>query len=256
MLRAALLPSLVLVLPACAPTIWGMARYAEMGLDGDVLIADAGVSASNDFDALGLDDEESTPGFVGDFKWGSPHLTVSQQSSSFSGDGTLDATISIGGDTISAGADVASDLDLGLTNATLTFDILPTSMLELGVGFGVNLIDVDAKFVEDGTGETVETDEMLPAPVLAVRGGAALGPVEIQGLLSGISYDGGDESIEYFDLDLYGRYSFLGGNNRLSGSLVLGWRESSLDVEYEDDDSDVELDLGYSGPFVGLQLRF
>lgn len=243
-------------LSACSlPRLDAMARYGQYGLDGDIAISSSGASASNDIDTLGLDDTEGAAGAVVDFKWGMPHLSISTQSTSYSGDGTLDADISFDGNTIDAGTDVASDLDLDLTTGVLTFDVLP-GPVELGLGFGVTLVGFDMKFVEDGTGETVDTDERAPIPVLAARAGMQFGSLEVGGLLSGMSVNSGDVDASLFDLDLFGRWNFIGGEDHLGGSLVLGWREVNFDVDYEDGDDDVNLDLGYSGPYIGLLVRF
>ena len=246
-----------LLLAACsAPRIDAMGRYGQYQLEGDIALNSGSAGGSNDVEDLGLDEEEGTAGVLVDFKWGVPHLTVSTQKTSFSGDGTLDTSISFDGNTIDAGADVSSDLDLGLTSATLTFDLVP-GPAEVGIGLGVSLIDVDASFEEQGTGESVETDELLPAPVLAVRGGIELGAFEFAGLLSGLAADlGSDGSVDYFDLDLFGRWIFLGGEEQVGGALVVGWRQMDLDLEYDDEEDDVAVDIGFSGPYVGVQVRF
>lgn len=256
MLRATIASLTLLSLVACStPRLDATARYGQYDLDGEVGLGSSGVTASNDFSDLGLDGDSSDAGAVVDFKWGSPHLTISTQSSAYSGDGTLASDVSFDGDTIGAGSSVSSDLDLGLTTAALTFDMVP-GPVELGIGFGVTLLDLDMQFVEAGTGTEVTTDEQAPIPVLAARAGFEIGSFEISGLLSGLSVDVDDFEASMFDLDISGRWNFIGGDDHLGGSLVLGWRDVDLDLEYEDDADFVNLDFGYSGPYVGLLLRF
>ncbi len=246
----------VLALAACGtPHLEAMARYGEYSLDGDLAISSMGINSSNSMDTLGLDDSEGSAGLLVDFKWGGPHLTISTQSTSYSGEGRLESELSFGGDTIDAGDDVDSDFDLGLTTGVLTWDLAP-GPLELGLGLGVTIIALDASFEEIGMNNEVSTDESLPAPMLAARAGFELGPIEVNGLLTGFAFSSGDDEITFYDLDIFGRYKFFGGSDHLGGSFVFGWRQVDFDVEYEDGNSDVELDFSYSGPYIGLQLRF
>jgi len=252
---AALLVPLAL-LPACTtPHLDAMGRYGQFSLDGDLAVSSTGVSSANSIDTLGLDDEEGALGARVDFDWSTAHLTVATQTSEFEGDGRLESEISYGGNTIGVGANVSSDLELGVSSAAVTFDLIP-GPVELGIGLGAMYVSLDAAFVEDGTGEKVSTDESVPFPVLAARAGIELGGLELAGLLTGLSIDVDEGKADVFDLDLFGRWNFLGGDDHLGGSVMLGWRQATIDVEYEDGDDEVAVDVDYSGPYVGLVLRF
>lgn len=254
--RTALLLVPLALSAACAtPHLDAMGRYGQYSLDGDLAISTTGASARNDLDALGLDDKEGTPGALIDLKWGSPHLTLTTQSSKYSGDGVLESQISFGDTTIDADAPVHSKLDLGISTAALTFDMVP-GPVEVGLGLGVTYLSLDAMFVEDVTSEEVSTDESVPFPVLAARAGVDVGALEFGGLLTGLKVDVDGDKADFFDLDVYGRWTFLGGSNHLGGALVVGYRQSKVDVEYEDQGDQVSLDLTYSGPYFGLSIRF
>jgi len=252
--RPALLTPLLLA--ACTPHLRVSPRYGEVTLDGDISISAPGVSAANDFSDLGLDQEEQELHGMVDFKWGLPHLTIGTVASSFSGDGTLEADITFGGQTITAGTDVRSNLDFGVDTAVITFDLAPTDMVELGLGLGVSLVDFDARFRDLTTNEVVSTDEQVPIPVLAGRATVWIGDFEASVLLSAIEADVEGDKATYYDLDAYLRYHLFGFAKHGGASIMVGYREAALDVEYDDGDDRVELDLSFSGPYAGIQISF
>jgi hypothetical protein len=164
-MRHILLATSVVFLAACsAPQIEAQAQYGLSKFDGDFAISSGGASGKTSMKDLGLDDEEGAPGARADFKWGLPHLTVELGKTSASGSGTTTANLSQGGTTITAGTAVDSDLDLGYIDGILTFDILPTDTVELGLGFGLQTLDIDAKVQQSGTANKVETSETFPDP--------------------------------------------------------------------------------------------
>ncbi len=240
-------------LAACSlPSLDVDARYGEYSIDGSLLIASSGsFSASNNLETLGLGDEEATPSLAAQIKWGAPHLYISTQESNFSGTGILEATLETDSGTITAGSAVDSELDFGLTSAILTFDLVPGPW-EFGLGVGVSLISIDARFQDLGSSETIETDEVLPVPGVALSLGFGLGPIAVQLIASGVSVSIDDGDVTYYDADLMGRWDF----GRFGGSLLFGWREADYDIEYDDGTDQVAIDMKYSGPYVGLRISF
>ncbi len=244
-------------LPSCfAPTIDGTARYTQLSPDGSLGISTAAVLTSNSLNELGLDDEEGIPGAMVDFQWLGPHLSVSTQSGSWSGTGVLSAEFTDGTNTIPIGANVDSELDLGIHSAIVTWDFLPGDA-ELGLGFGVDMLDMQGSFRDQGTLQVIDFDESLPLPMLAVRANVHVGSIELGGHIAGFSIDYDGNEAEFIDMDLMGRYHFIGGSTRASGSIMLGFRSITLDVDYEGDGNErVVADLDFSGPFIGAQLSF
>lgn len=243
-------------LVSCAPTLGVTPRYGSFELTGDFAISASGITARADIETAGIEEDNSVPGLQLDFKWGSPHLVVDLQSSEHDGDGTLDAEISSGGVTIPAGADVSSDMHLGIYNALLTFDLLPGDF-ELGIGFGAALIDIDSSFVEiGGSGSTIDTDETFPIPLLAVRAGLELGRFAASASLAGMSLKIDDDKATYLDLDAQVRYRLFGGDDHLRGSLLVGYRRIGLDAEYEDGGDDVEFDVTFDGFYFAFNFQF
>ncbi|MCA9000482.1 MAG: hypothetical protein KDB61_01070 [Planctomycetes bacterium] len=247
----------IALLPSCfAPTIDGTARFTQLSPKGDLAISDSNLYTSNSLKDLGLDDKEGLPGAAVDFQWLGPHISVSTQNGSWSGTGTLNGEFTDGTISIPIGANVDSELDLAVHSAIVTWDFLPTDA-ELGIGFGVDVLDFKGSFTDQGTSNVIDFDETLPLPMVAVRGNVHVGSLELGGHVAGfkLNYDGNDAT--FIDMDLMGRYHFIGGSSRASGSVVFGLRSIKLDVDYEGDANErIIADLDFTGPFIGAQLSF
>ena len=242
---------------ACAgPYIAVEPRYAQLSLEGDIAVASGAVTATNSVEALGLGDEEDTFGARVDARWLMPHLTVWGSSTGFEGDGTLEADLSQGGNTIVAGTDVESEFDFDMLNAVLTFDFFPGDTIEAGIGFGAALLSLDASITDPLGNADVTLDESLPIPLLAARLGASFWRLDIEALLSGMTLDVDGNDATYYDLDLTARMRVLGSGDHTTGHLVLGYRHVALEVDYDDAGDAVALDLEFTGPYIGLRFLF
>ncbi len=229
-------------------------RYGVLSIDGEFGASSSNISGRASLEAAGLDDDEGFPGLRADVKFGSPHLILSAGRASWAGSGIADAALDIGGDTINVNDPVESEFDLNLYQALLVFDMFPTNVAEIALGVGVTGFDYDLLFRSETTSETIESDELVPIPVIALNVGAQLGPIEVAGLVSGFSVDYEEFDGTYIDADLYARYRILGGKNHLRSSIVLGWRQIEVEFEYDDDGDLYDADFGISGPYLGMEF--
>ncbi len=257
-------PALSAVLSAVAGAIFGafmtgcaqldvQPRYGLADIDGEFGISSTNVTGQADLNQMGLEEEDAF-GARADFKWGLPHFIVSGQGSEHEGDGTLSAEVSQGPITIPVGSNVSSSLDLGLYSGLLLFDLLPTENFELALGAGVSVIDFDLSIVDQGSGDTVQSDEVLLLPVIAANAGLKFGSFELALLVSGfdLSYD--NDSGTFIDGDAFARWRFLGGDSHVRASLIAGWRATLLDVDLEESGDSIEGEVELSGPYVGLEF--
>ncbi len=205
---------------------------------------------NNSVDDLDLDESENTFGVRADLKFGSPHLTLSTQGSSWDGSGVLNADF--GG--IPATTAVDTELDLALHRIALTFDVLPSDMFELGLGFGLTVADIEAQVSDTGGALTESADEVAPLPVLALRAGVRVWRLDFEALISGMTIDYDGDEATYLEADLSAKLALFGSPGSVNGSVMLGWRQIDLDVEYDDGDAAAAVDLSFSGPYFGLQL--
>lgn len=249
--------SCLVFLSACAaPTVSAEVDYTQLEPDGEIALTNAGNPVvRNTLADIGIEDDEGAVGGRVDFKWGSPHLTLSTTSGEWDGDGTVTDFGNIAG----ANVAVATDLELALHRAVLTFDLLPTSNFELGVGFGVTAMDVRAR-LEDidpitPTAFVEKIDEVLPIPTLAVRVGFEVWRVGIEGMVSGLKADIDGDEATYVDADLCARLRLFGAGP-VDGILVGGYRYTDIDAEYDDGGDRVEVDVTFDGPYAGLRISF
>jgi hypothetical protein len=230
---------------------------ARLGLDGDLAAADSGVgiSASSDVESLGLDDDETAIAPRVEFAWGGFHLLADTIGVEYDGQGIADADITIGGTTIPAAENVDSELDLTLSGALLLWDVVPTDLVELSLGLGVVYADESASITSLGpavAGQRVSTDEQAPLPVVGARLGFELWKLHVEALGRGLQIDVDNVDARFFDVDASASFEFLGGGDHGSLGLVAGYRLIELDAEYEDGGSDVDIEVDFSGPYLGL----
>lgn len=241
-----------------APSLRARVVGARMGLGGDLAAADSGVgvSGSSDVDSLGLDDDETAIAPRVEFSWGGFHLLADTIGMEYDGTGTVDADITIGGTTIPANENVDSEVDLTMSGALLLWDIIPTDTVELSIGVGAVYADESAKFTSLGpavAGQSVATDEQAPLPVLGARLGFEVWRLDVEALGRGLQVDIDNVDATFYDVDLSASFDVLGGEDHGVLGLVAGYRLIQLQAEYEDNGSDVDVDIDFSGPYLGLQ---
>lgn len=241
-------------LGACAtPTFDLQPRYGQLDISGSAGMSSGGVGGAADLAQAGLEQDELLMGRA-DLKFGAPHLVALLQAPEFTGSGTLDVTIDDGIDTITAGAPVDSEIALEQYTFGLLFDLFPGDTIELALGLGATYLDASFAFVEQGSGTTVASEEQLPIPMLMAAASVWLGPVELAALVGGVDYEYEDDSIFYLDADLYARWKMFGGDELLRTSLVVGYRHTELELEYDDSSTDVDADLEIGGFYLGLEV--
>ena len=246
-----------LLASACSlPSASVTPRLLFGSLDGDLAASDSGASASTGTDELGLGGRDEAFSPRADLGWSGAHLSLSVLASSFEGSGTTAGEITIGGTTIAADRDVESALDLSAYSGVVTWDLAPPKLVEAGLGFGVTVVDFDFALRDTGTGERVSSDELLPVPLIAARVGVHPGRFGLTAALGYLELSYDDTDARVIDLDLAGEMRLFGGDHRLSGRLVVGYRLFDVEADYEDDGSEVHADVAIDGPYVGLSFAF
>ncbi|MBL8858351.1 MAG: hypothetical protein JNL28_07610 [Planctomycetes bacterium] len=255
--RIALSGLLALALTACsAPSIVLTPRLSRLDIDGNVGVQQgSSLSGKASVDALGIDADSSVIGGRVDIKAGG-HWTFSAQRSSHDGSGVADAELSSGSTTINIGDPVTSQLELGLYSGSVTFDLIPTDMIEVGIGLGISALDFNASFRDDLTSQEVKTNEVVPVPHLTGRVAFDAGPLEVSGLVNWIHLSYRDTSATYLDVDTMARLRVLGNSDRVAGHVAIGYRFMNVKADYESDGNAVDVDVDFTGPWIGLSLSF
>jgi len=229
-------------------------RIAQLESSGKLGVSSTGVSGTTDLDDLGLDEDESVPGVRLDAGLIFAHVIVSGLTTDLSGDGTLSADLSQGGVVLPVGTNVDSRLDFDTVSVYGTFDLVPGDTLEVGLGLGVTGMSFDGEITSTdvGTPGSVSFDEDFALPVLAVNGAFLLGPFEFSALLAGMQMSYSGDDLSFFDADLAAAWRFI--DSVVNVRLVLGYRHLSADAEFESSGDEVEADLSFAGPYLGLTV--
>lgn len=250
-LDRSLAPLCALALAACStPRVDALARSAWVSVEGEFGASSGAVAGSSE---LGLQRDDFAPGARVDVELGVPRLIASAIDVDSEGAATLSSAIQMGGTTIPAGTAVGSDLELTQVDALLLFDLVPTATLDLALGLGVSVLDFDQS-VSSGP-MRVRAAETVPVPVLAAQAAMRWGAFELQGLGSGVAYDGGSDRLSYWSADVFARWTFAAGEP-LRASLALGYRAIGIDAEYSSGGTQYSIDERLDGPWVGLELSF
>ncbi|RMF82055.1 MAG: hypothetical protein D6739_08675 [Nitrospirae bacterium] len=262
MLRTILAALLALALPSLAAadeTVGARVEYWSMDLTGDIAVSGSAsttlgtdtLSLEESTDGLGLDNESP----VGASAWLNlgPFFAFGRYTPiDISGRGSTTQEVAFGDVTFDVNATLDSSLqfnmyDLGVGIHLLNFDDLPVR-IQVGLLGQVKLLDgnVEVTGTEAGTGATATESQDFTLPIPMVGGRLKLGladflAVEVRGAAIGYSGD------HLYDAEARVELSpipFVG----VSG----GYRIIDLAV----DQSDVNLNATFDGPFVEAFIRF
>jgi len=222
-----------------------------LNADGDLAVTSAGNPVvRNSLGDLGIDGDESAPGVRADLKWGMPHITLETQSADWSGSGSASNFGGIPG----ANVAVDSDLEIAVHRGLITFDFVPTDLVEVGLGLGVSVLDIEASVSEQGNPANREDlDEVLPIPVIAVRAAVNVWRFEFEALVTGVDATIDGNHAAYYDTDVAARFRLF-GVGPVDALLTAGYRRIDVDARYDDGGDSVRADFTFDGPYVGLRV--
>ncbi|MEE2941618.1 MAG: hypothetical protein VX460_14620 [Planctomycetota bacterium] len=241
------------LLGACsAPTAKVMPFIASIGLDGDLSIQDSGgVAASSSFGDLGVGDDEAAIGGMARIGFGAAELSVAGVGIDYTGSGTAASDFDLDGNTIAAGAAVDTEVDLQMTRALFTWDLVPVGGIDLGIGVGATLLDLRFDLQEQGGPNRITTDQVIPVPMIGARAAWEWGPVDLRADVGGLVIELDGDEATVIDGELSAAVDFL-----KMGELVVGYRVTSIDAQYGDSGAKVDADFDLEGYYLGLQFGF
>jgi len=231
-------------------------RFLNMDVSGSLLVTEGVATTASNVENLGMQADNSTFAPRADFEWGVFHVTASNSNTNHDGIGVADAALELNGVTISGSENVSTQFDLGLTNLAMTWDLWPGDTIEAGIGVGATLVDINAKITSlDNPGNEITTDEQVPVPMLTGRLGVDLGRFDIEGLVSGISVDVDGNTATVIDMDIGLAFQLINFGGEVMGSIGVGYRSFSIDVEYDDGSGgSVDLNTDFAGPYFGITI--
>jgi hypothetical protein len=253
-----LLLALLLPFYACAaPRLEIMPRAMQFNVSGDFRAdTSGGLNADNSLESLGIDDDPIEFAPRVDLDVGALEITADWFSVSYAGSGTVEQEIEFGGQTFPVNADVDTEMDLSLGRVAATLDVIPSKTIDVALGVGVAYADARVFMEEQLAFNSATTEEQAPFPFVAGRGRLALGSLSAEVLVGWLEFEYDSTEASYLDVDALLRWGFLGGDERLSGALLAGYRYINVDLAYEDEGDSVALVAELSGPYLGLSLAF
>jgi len=241
-----------------APTVSVTPRALWLAVDGEIGAKSEAVMGSlerTDTNDLGLAEQPAIFAPRAEVDWGPAHVFLDGLAASYEGTGNVDQTLSIGGITLNNNAEVETELDLAFARGLLTFDLVPTDVVDVGIGLGVGLYDLGAKITDVAMMQTESTEQTVPVPLAAGRLATEVGPIQLSGILSGIHVPLDELTVTLFDADVAASYEFA-SFTKLGGHVVVGYRHIGLEADYEDSGDEIEADLRFSGPYAGVAISF
>lgn len=254
-----LLPPLVLALSAAcsAPRLEVMPRAMQFNVEGQFQAdSSGGLNAANDLESLGIDDDPIEFAPRVDLEVGPLEITADWFEVAYQGSGQVQQEIEFGGQVFPVSTAVDSELELSLARAAATIDLIPGNTVDLGLGLGGAYADARVLVEEQLTGDRATSDEQAPFPFLAGRARVAIGTLSAELLVGWLEVEIDSVEANYLDWDALLRWAFLGGDERLSGALLAGYRSIDVDLAYQDSGDDIRIDAQLAGPYLGLSLAF
>ncbi len=240
---------MVLALPASADEMVSFKLgYQTLAPSGTLAGNQNGVGAQLDVEQdMNLDDSEDVTAEAA-LQFGAMRLSLGYLPVSYSGTGTLTVSGTFNGQTITAGDTVSTDVnldiyDLGLTLNLVNLDDGPIR-LQLGPEIAVKVVDASVDFVDTTALFTESESGTFPIPTIGARARVGLSDfISVVGRVGYLEYDDNsfldaEAQIEFSPLPMVGVYA--------------GYRMFELKI----DDTDLFVDLEFSGPFVGALVRF
>ena len=233
-------------------------RVSLLGIDGQfgATSSGSGSSIGSSASALGLDSETIFQPQV-DFDWKRWHLWLIGFKADYSGSGIAEANIQLGNlPPITAGTPVRTDAGFTYVTANLIFDIIPTDLVELGIGLGGGVVDYELAFQSEISPLRVATDNTLPFAFPMLRIAKEFGRFGLLGTVGGISVSFSGHDISYLQADVNASYRIFGEEDKLQGHVALGYQYFRMDYEYEDQGGIGIIDVTLDGPYVAFALSF
>ena len=239
----------VMALPAFADEMVSLkVGYQSLTPSGTLAGNQNGVGTQIDVEKdLNFDDSEDLTAEIA-FQLGISRLSLNYLPVEYSGTGSFNGTYN--GQSFTFNDAVQSKVklniyDIGYTLNLINLDDLPVR-IQLGPEIAVKVVDAEVDFKATGPGVSINESDSATVPIPTLGARARFGFSDFVAVVARagyMEYDGNsfldaEAQVEFSPLPLVGIYA--------------GYRTFQLKV----DESDLALDVDFSGPFVGALVRF
>ena len=172
------------------------------------------------------------------------------------GQGTVEADITINGTTLTASTPVDSMFSMGSYSGVLTWDVARFGSAKLGLGIGIEWVDLDMALMENPGTINLQSNQQFPLPLLGLRLTSDDAPVSGHLSVGWITLESPELEASILDVDARIEAQLLGGERGMKFDGMLGYRGFDMDVGYDDGGSQVKADFKVGGPYAGFRIRF
>lgn len=226
--------------------------FTRMRMDGTMALNPAAgglpvETIKNDVDDFGLGDDSDS--LYARVELDGGPVSVSASAFRFHESGSGDLVFQFGN--IAAGTTVDSDIDFDNLKVALFLDLIDIAGVRIAPGVGADIYDIKMVVTDTTTMMSEEIDELMPVPMVFLKGEVAVGVVTA-------TVDAGYMEADVDDMR--GRYWDVEGLLRLrvSGNLEVfgGYRYISIDGDGTSEGQDFDVDLALDGWIVGGGVAF
>lgn len=222
--------------------------YQSLTPSGTIAGNQGGVGAKIDVEKdLNFKDSEDLTAEVA-FQFGRSRLSFGYLPIEYAGTGVLTVTGDYNGIPLTVNGTVQSNVklsiyDIGYTFNLINLDDLPVR-IQLGPELAVKVVDAEVDFIDSIAGINESDSGTVPIPTLGARARIGFSDyIAVVARVGYMEYDGNsfldaEAQLEFSPLPMVGIYG--------------GYRTFTLNI----DDTDLNVDVDFSGPFVGAMVRF
>lgn len=177
-----------------------------------------------------------------------PNIKIRENELMAQGSVMLQQDFMYNGEGYTAGTTLGSTIDLSHTDITLYYELFDNDLLSFD--FGITGKKVDGLLaVRDAQSENrLESDGWIPTGYAQLRVGIPATPLTVYGIANAVSVD--DSSIRDVEAGIEYR---LVENLAVDLNLQLGYRDVTIEL---DDLDNIDSDLQFKGPYLGLEVHF
>ncbi len=159
------------------------------------------IDAESDF---GLDDSKTNVLFHVDYRFTPKHrLDFAYYDLSRDGSNVIERDIEFGDVTFPAGATLDSKFDYRIGKLTYSYSVFQNRQVDLALAAGLYIADFDYRATNRETGDTEGDDDLIPVPLIGLRGAYMFNPRLIaNGYIEYLTVDNSDTDATYIDTTL------------------------------------------------------
>jgi outer membrane protein len=183
-----------------------------------------------------------------------PNIKVQKTEMDTRGDVTIDSNFNFGGQQFLISSDATTDVQLTSTDIILYYELFDNDLVSFD--FGINAKYIEGEFVitdKSDPSQNGREDFSGPIPMLYSRLAVGLPFTGFGAYVEGSYLSLDDNTLSDYQAVI--TYSLM-ENLAIDLTFQVGYREVTLELDYSDDNNNINSDLVFKGPFAGIEVHF